>query len=241
MCTQANYDAIGYIINDFVAEEKNFTAFDVTQEGFNRGTTTETHRHLKGAVHARWYELQSQGYTRVLIPTPTGDTWLYHPVGADIQPDIDRINPNGVNINVDNADDDNDDDDDDYLLSPNIPCPGAQTNAQTGSTKTFVRHVTDVEGRLHLSKSELSQIGAKPGDKIVIYLRPNKIEIRIDNRQTMSSHNTYFQSVNHDGRVRIGKLILNHLNSPAGSFKIVVHNDCLVIEPFLITQHVTTL
>lgn len=233
MCNQSNFEAIGDIINDFVAEDRCFTAFDVTEEGKERETTDETYRHLKGAVHARHAELLKQSYTRTLIPTPSGNAWLYHPVGADIQPEIDRIN----------ADDDSNDND--LLPSPNqiaSAAPAAMGTSQvTPQTQTAVvdeetsrsKAVTDVENRLHISSAEVKTANFTPKQVVAVVKTFQGLKIVVDPEPQVTPLKLY--NVNADGRLRISKNVLEQCFGETlagrGSFEIEAIAGCISITP----------
>jgi len=112
MCSPQNEAIMNDVINDFVANRTQFTAFDATQAGKDKGTT-ERHGQLKRSVYARWDDgsLRSQGYDRdfIHIPGVSPNPWLYFPTGSDPQDYID---------NLDIAEPDDDDDDDDYIAAP---------------------------------------------------------------------------------------------------------------------------
>ncbi len=244
MCTAANAQAIADIIQEYVDEEKNFTAFDITQQGLKRGTTTEVHSHLKSAVHTQWSWLQTQGYDRTLISAPGGrQAHLYHPIGADILPDIQRL----ADADTDN---DGDDDNDNTLPSPNTS-PAATTVADptaasavaaavatataTGSADPAgqTRDVTDAEGRLNVGRTELQQLQCYPGRKIHVFENDNgQAELQPHTANSDGDLAVSSYTVNSDGRLRIGKRTLDAIfgSDNKGAFNIIVYSDKIIIS-----------
>ena len=228
MCTQANHDAIADIVNEMVNGGHIFTAFTVTQLGLQRGTTTESHGHLKSAVHAQYNDLLNRGYTRSIGQTPTGDTWVYHPVGADIQPFLDLINPHGTSSSQSSGPV--------TLPSPNTATPSknaatppttikvAATTAAAVLAAATIKKTTDIEGRLQVPKTALDAIGAKRGDFIKVEHANGKLVLR----HAAGAGQLY---VNNDGRLRISPSDLNNL-SAVGAYKVTVDGKTIVIEPF---------
>ena len=203
MCSTANAEAIEEIVQDFVDEEMAFTAFDITQRGLELGTTTETHSHLKSSVHGMYGSLQGQGYTRTLVSTVTGQTWLYHLLHADISFDIARIQ-DAASVN---ADAQSSDDDDDALPSPNTSptspvatiCVGGGVN---GSDK-IRQHQVDVGSDATRNKPTTPQV--QPGSN-----NPSGETKEVTNRE---------------GRLHVGKAVMEQIKCFPGRQVNVVKND----------------
>lgn len=219
--TSAFASVVDSIIDGLVAKLEMFSAYDVTRAAKQQGAT-ENHYQMKGAVHARWFDLQNNGYTRSLVPTPTGDTWLYHPQGADIQPYTDRINNGQPGTTV--------------LPSPNtaptaLPSPNTSpatpapatpsltatatatvaTAAATGSSAKI--QLRNTAGRLPIYADQLGEIGASAGSKIDIFVHTNKtIEIALAGSKTATPYAQY--TIANDGRVYVAKSILETLYGP---------------------------
>ena len=217
MCMTANSQLIDSIVDDLVSRQECFSAWDVTRAAKQRGAT-ENHFQMKSAVHARWFDLQNNGYTRSLVPTPTGDTWLYHPVGADTQPYIDRVNKGqaGTTLHSPNT-----------LPSPNTsPAAPVATSASLTSvtpslsigqklavaaTGTSLKTATtDIDGRLGIYQDQLEEIGAKPFSNVSIFI-PKTGAIIIQNSRSATSTNgkpSIVYTVNKDGRIRLSRHVL---------------------------------
>lgn len=93
MCTMTNANIVEDVIQDWVAKNQMFTAYDVTTQAKSNGAD-EQHYQMKGIVHDNWaYGFFSRNnYDRTLIDV--GDKiqpWLYHPIGADISSYTDRF------------------------------------------------------------------------------------------------------------------------------------------------------
>lgn len=230
MCDAVNEQAISDIVDEFVQKEKCFTAFDATQEGERRGTTTERHGLLKGSVHAQFNRIQSQSYTRTLVNTASGDAWLYHPVGADITAEVARLSNNqSHSLPSPNLPSPNDDDDDGILPSPNFSTQQIinQSNTSVLGAKTSIKRATNSEGRLQIPKELLEQADItkeaaieQVGGKLVV-----------SRRTYPDTPGTTLYQLNTDGRIRLGPKALNRLPSNSGAFKMTVVGNKIEILP----------
>jgi len=225
MCTSANALLISEVIDEMVNAGKCFTAYDVTKEAKTRGAN-ENHYHMKGSVHSRYSDLQNLGYDRSLVQSPTGNTFLYHPTGADIQAEIDRINGNASASTV--------------LPSPNAPQSSnvatLSSNTTTVTTaKTKKNQPVDAEGRLPIYAPFISALGLKTGDMVAVYsqdgvLTDTYLSVeKYDASATSTPVATY--TVNLDGRIRIGEEILStFLPSSNGVYVVSIEKNEIQVK-----------
>jgi len=216
MCQTANATLIDTVVDEFVQQQKLFSAYDITREAKSRGAT-EYHGQMKGQVHARWGDLQTTGYTRSLVPTPTGDTWLYHPIHADIQPYIDSVNGNQSST---------------ALPSPNTaPTPSLSVSAPTVATSGDVKNQsTDAEGRLPIYNDQMSTLGAAAGDKVNVYVdKGQSITLTLPTNNSSTPYAEY--TVNADGRVRLSnKILAAYLPSVSGVYRVSTTKDNIIVK-----------
>ena len=202
MCNASNAVIIEDVVNSLTDEDKAFTAFDATQEGMQRGTT-ERHKHLKGQVHANMQSRLADGtYERSLIPTPSGDAWLYHPDGYDVQNYIDSMKSPVQNIGRQ---------------------PRDAVDAADASQKYQQK---DKDGRLPIYANMLKAIGCGPFT--IIQVGSINDEMVIAEDLGNDAEQTY--KVNADGRIRIGPRMLERILSvmtlsPTVAFKIILDPD----------------
>lgn len=210
MCMTANSSLIDSIVDELVAKLDMFSAYDVTRAAKQRGAT-ENHFQMKSAVHSRWFDLQNNGYSRSLVPTPTGDTWLYHPVGADTQSYIDRVNQ-GQSGNLPSPN-----------TSPHLPSPNtspaapvatspsltsAPASLSTSSGTSVKTATTDMDGRLPIYSDQLTEIGAKPLSVLFVFVpKTGAIIVTKGASKSLGSPIASY-TVNKDGRVRLSSRIL---------------------------------
>lgn len=216
MCQIANATIVTQVVSEKVQANLPFTAFDITRESKMRGAT-EFHGAMKGEVHNQWDDLRNNSnYTRTLIPTPTGDAWLYHPNGYDIQSYISEIN-GGTPVN-----------------SMSTVAPAVTPVTTVGAAvKT---QTTDIHGRLPIYGDMLKQIGALPGQDVDVFISSNgkdsTMEIhRVGSAPAWSTSPKCTYEVNSDGRIRIGPRFINEMIPSAGFiFDISVNGNTIVIE-----------
>lgn len=210
MCMTANSTLIDSIVDELVAKLDMFSAYDVTRAAKQRGAT-ENHFQMKSAVHSRWFDLQNNGYSRSLVPTPTGDTWLYHPVGADTQSYIDRVNQ-GQSGNLPSPN-----------TSPHLPSPNtspaapvvtspsltsATASLSTSSGTSVKTATTDTDGRLPIYGDQLVDIGAKPFSVVYVFVpKTGAILVAGQGRSNLGKPFASY-TVNKDGRIRLSSRIL---------------------------------
>jgi hypothetical protein len=200
MCDQANAQIIQDIMYEWTAQKRMFTAWNVTQEGKVRGTT-ESHSHLKSAIHSMWNIMASMGYDRSLINTPTGDAWLYHPVGADISAYTDQFaSTNDVGtVGASN------------VTSPANNQPDQDVNGDRIAT-------VDSDGRLNIFGDLLQKAGLDSKQAAYVCGCGNRICIK-ERPGIVDASKVLF--VNSDGRIRLGKLtLMNDCPSTNGQYKV---------------------
>ncbi len=172
MCDAQNERIIQSVVTDFVAAEKQFTAFDVTTEAKKQGAT-ERHRDMKNAVHAIWGDMQGQSYARSLINLPgiSIRPWLYYPDNTD---PLDYVNAyQGADPQADDVDVDvdTDDDDDDSTAPIPIPIPmntaSGRKGVQVDGADEARVCVTQCQGRLNIPRKFLNAIGCSTGTEVI--------------------------------------------------------------------------
>ena len=197
MCNTSNAVIMATVVEDLVENGQAFTAFDATQEGMQRGTT-ERHRSLKGQVHANMKSVLADGsYEKSLVPTPTGEAWLYHPAGYDVQGHIDDMQ-SVVKKDVD----------------PSKPVD------DDGEEKL---QRSDSEGRLPIYGDMLRAIGCFPRHSVQVGNVNDEMVISKD--LGIDAEKAY--TVNADGRIRIGPIMLESVLSimstaPRREFKVML-------------------
>jgi hypothetical protein len=242
MCKTLNIQPQNVTLLDLVLTELSgggemFTAWDITSRAKKQGAT-QFHRDMKDFVHEKFDDgsLGVLDYTRTLVPTPTGDAWLYHKVGADIQPYIDHINSQPA---------------------PSVPPFGfdpaqyaAQTPAATAATQASMtavaaapvtvasmtavqpsqkRQAIDSDGRLPVYADTLGEIGAKPLGTVMVFTQPG-VGLYIQNPDNTGTKPNHVYTVNKDGRVRLNPSVLADFKSPTGTYTVAVENGKVVVK-----------
>ena len=226
MCLTANATLVDSVIDELVAKNEPFTAYDVTRAARARGAT-EYHKDLKGAVHSRWFDLQNNGYTRSLVPTPTGDAWLYHANSYNPQ---DYINKLGVNAGSNST-----------LPSPNTApaltaavavasLSAVSSAAPTVATSGTVKNQTvDAEGRLPIYGDQLDELNVVAGDTVNLYSHGSQLTLEVVDPAGKSPIATY--SVNADRRIRIsGSTLAAYLPNVNKPYKVSYDGSRIVIQ-----------
>jgi len=198
MCNTQSEQIVGNVINDWVGEQKQFTAFDVTCEAKARGAA-EYHSQLKSAVHRSWPLLfEASGYARQTIDIPDVDIppWLYYPDSTDPQEYLDAL--------AIESDDSNDNDDDTGYIAP----PGSDSG-----TDTAVAVAPSTPKRAHrytVPQKLIDSLGWKAGTNIGVWLENNTLVLCA--KHDAGNANI---GINADGRVRLNPRTCNLL--PDGS------------------------
>jgi len=235
----ANVALLDAVLTELSGGGEMFTAWDVTSRAKKNGAT-QFHNDMKDFVHEKFDDgsLAVLDYTRTLIPTPSGrDAWLYHKVGADIQPYIDHINS---------------------LPSPSVPPfgftpPGYDQNAPaaavaaavatmtavnaapvTAASMTAVapavkRQAVDSDGRLPIYADTLDEIGAAPLSTVMVFVEPN-VGLYIKKPDGSGTKPSHVYTVNKDGRVRLNPVALADFKSPSGVYNVSVDNGAVVVK-----------
>jgi hypothetical protein len=208
MCNADNAVIMQEVVEEFVQDERAFTAFDATQEGMQRGTT-ERHRSLKGQVHANMQSGLSDGsYERSLIPTPTGDAWLYHPAGYDVQKHAQRLQIDAAQSAG--------------RMSRNSTAY-PKTGKSDGEQK---QRQIDNDGRLNIPVDFLVSIGCRAGATIQV----GSVNDEMVLSKKLGDDAVADYVVNGDGRVRVGQSVLENVLSiiavsPNRTFNIMLDKD----------------
>ena len=242
MCLTANVTIIDQVIDERIAlasdktkVQRMFTAYDITREARARGAT-EYHGQMKGAVHARWYDLQNNGYTRSLINTPTGDAWLYHPAGDDITEYTKNLNQNALALGVPSPNT--------ALPSPNtapaVATPAAVTPSfsvsqptpgTASAATTFKKQAVDSEGRLPIYADQIAALKVKPGGRVAVYAGSTHRLAIVAPAIPYNGKKIAEYTVNKDGRVRINSDILTtHCTTRGGMYKVTTYSGFVGIE-----------
>jgi hypothetical protein len=144
MCDSMTVSAVLEVVNDFVKQEKMFTAYDVTKEVRKKaGEQVDYHREIRRVVHGGFDWIQA-GYqsTSILLNVPGNPrVLLYHPLGTD---------PNDFHLAL--QDDTDDDLDSDVLDGDNTD--STQVAQAPKSSVSKICKVTS-EGRLNIPKKVL--------------------------------------------------------------------------------------
>lgn len=218
-----------------------FTAWDITSRAKKQGAT-QFHNDMKSFVHDKFEngDLSVLDYTRTLVPTPSGQAWLYHKVGADIQPYVDHINsqpapsvpPFGFNPAQ-------------YASTNAVAAQQATTATQASMTAVNAAPVTaasmtaiapvvkrqaiDGDGRLPIYADTLSEIGAKELGTVMVFVEKN-VGLYIQNPNNTGTKPSHVYTVNKDGRVRLSASVLADFKSPTGTYTVTVENDKVVVK-----------
>jgi hypothetical protein len=223
MCNSQNEQILRDIVAEKVQAGQSFTAWDVTSAARSRGAN-EQHYQMKNVVHRMFSNGEIAGFDRTAIPTPTGTAWLYHPLGADIQPYIDAIANGQPTAGVVPS------------SSGATPAPASTQTATAvaddddaaDDASAFERKsATDKEGRLPIWSDMLRSIGLNPGD--TAHVGTDGTVIVVDDGKGGGRANLYV--VNKDGRVRIGSGILSaFLKNSTGTYSVKLNGVDRVIE-----------
>jgi hypothetical protein len=199
---------------DTVIQEKidagdPFTAYSITQEVRKRGHRAY-HNDVKPAVHEPYLNgtYSAKDYTRTLIHTPTGDAYLYHKVGYDVQSYADNLN--GTQ----------------QPSSPAVATPAGPATVASLSVvqpSNAVTKTVDVQGRLRLSPSLVKSIGGTRLGTVAVYAVGPNLEVSVPSYNSATPYCTY--TVNKNGRVRISRNVLGWLKNLGSTYKVELTTD----------------
>jgi len=237
----ANVTRLEVVLAEMVGSDQMFTAWDITSRAKKQGAT-QFHRDMKDFVHAKFDdgELNPHDYTRTLVPTPTGDAWLYHKVGADIKSYVDHINsqpaPSVPPFGFDPAQ---------YANTSPAAAAAVQTASAASMTAVSAAPVTaasmtavtptvktqpiDADGRLPVYADTLAEINAAPLSTVFVFSQPG-VGLYIKTPDNSGTKPTHVYTVNKDGRVRISESVLADFKSPTGVYNVTVENGSVVVK-----------
>ena len=211
-CDPTNVQIVKDVIAGLVEGNEMFTAWDVTTASKKAGAT-QFHSDMKNVVHDAYIDGEMSGYSRTLIPTPTGDAWLYHSGGADLQSFIAHINGKPAPI-----------------AYPAMPAADPIVGSMTALPSVIKKQAIDADGRLPIYEDMLEGINARTGETVFVNIHPDRIVVC---NPSWSAGPDHMYSVNSDGRVRISPSILENIKSAQGVYSIEhdTTNQILVIKP----------
>ena len=101
----ADRQIIEDVVNNFVNNKWQFTAYNITTVAKQRGAN-DRHRNLKQAVHDMFANGEMDGYTRDLVTIQVANTkaYLYSPVNADVS-DYDEEDSHETEMDEEDSDD----------------------------------------------------------------------------------------------------------------------------------------
>lgn len=210
MCTQTTFELLQESIDKFIAQDRLFTAFDVTvfAKGLasERGLSiSERHKELKNDIHDIVDRYVGSIYEKQLwdVGAPT-KAFLYYPVGIDpnsYQP-LDRnklVTTNKVATT--------------YITSNpnNTVVPTLVPDTDDGDGTDHGRK-PDHRGSLTVPSYLLKSVGLKSGDKASVTQDNDTLVIKKD----VVSNLLTLYTVDHSNNVRITKSILEKIGNSAG-------------------------
>ena len=221
----ANAALVDAALTELAQGGEMFTAWNVTANAKRNGAT-QYHNDMKGLVHEAYEDgtLQQLDYTRTLINTPTGEAWLYHKVGANIAEFVAFINNNPPPSVPPAAAKTTPTDSATSSMSVAPPDPAAPTAASGAKSQSV-----DAEGRLPLYADTLRDIGANPGNTVLVYITPTKVDVVLAANATPNSKPNHTYIVNADGRVRLSKTTLLSLLSKTGTYTVSVNGNVIEV------------
>jgi len=231
MCSPQNEALVHEVLDEKIAADEMFTAWDVTSEAKKRGAD-ERHGILKGAVHSRWDYLRAAGYRRapVDIPGVAVPPWVYYPLNADPQ---DYLNSSAVNVVTPAADDD--DVDVDANGDVDIEDDAVPTGVVVGTAIAVDRtsSLLTKEGRLNIPADMLRSIGARHGkivefhskdDELFVVEAGDAVQDRLNGADAIRAC-----TINSDGRMRISSDVLKRAGMNGTRFYLERDGGLIVV------------
>ncbi|HCX24427.1 MAG TPA: hypothetical protein DHN29_21085 [Cytophagales bacterium] len=218
MCTATSQNLIETIVEEWIDEEKMFTAFEVSIEVKKRarsfGQPVERHRDMKNDIHRELSQYTSSGeYERKPVDVAPGvEAFVYHHA---------------------------DDDPDNYQNTVVVGTPKAQTVQPSQSAVVAAPVIpalskpvtgnkagkgTDARGSLTVPATELRKINAKPGDTVEVYFAGAsftgyRIHLSKKALNTQSGKTSYTVNKSNNFRITARTLKKANLTGPTYKFK----------------------
>ena len=224
MCIYVN--EITTVVNEFVNDNKMFTAFDVTRELRGRVKDRVQHHEVKREVHQMFTSGQVFGYNRTLanLPGVNPQPWIYHPLAADFTTyngnpaAVTPVAPSPVLPSISSTDDDDDDDEDD-------------------NNRVYKFDSTD---RLCVPNKLIRQLGLKCGDEVhIVCTTPPTNEVAIVKKNhSFPGVPPHISSVFADyvvdryDNVRITKGAFNRIGLSGVAFEIEGDSDKIMVKKY---------
>jgi len=220
MCSSQNETYVRQVVTDFVAQSKQFTAWDATLEAKKLGAD-EGHRHLKGVVHGMWRtDLQNQGYSRqtVHLPKVPIPPWLYYPVGTDPQDYVRALDPGATDGTSDAASDGDvdlpSDSTDDEEEEDDVGTATGSLGAKIIATRSVTR-----ERRLSVPRKVLKFLGVHPVTGVILSKFNGEIILHGMHTHVNGAKSLVAYRINKDGRVRVNPAPLVKAGLSSNSYK----------------------
>lgn len=201
MITSSNI--IDSVIDEFIANKRAFTAFEVTLEARNRGST-ERHLDQRQYIHSKMVdEIGDFGdYIKTLIDIGNGTMAnLYHPIGYDI-----KAYPTAINTT--------------QSLSNTKTC--STTNSVQSIPPVTIKSV-DSRQTLLIPSRFIKSLGLKPQNKVFISIENSILYItRSDETNKARNRNGIcYYVVNEDHHVRITQSTLRNAKIAGTEYEII--------------------
>lgn len=221
MCAYLNL--IEDAVNNFVNDNKMFTAFDVTKEV--RGQTQDRvyHDEVKKEVHKMFHNNRVSGYARSLasLPNANPQPWLYHPVNVNTS--LYQGSPvadNAANAPVAQA-------------AVATPTPTAAISSVVDDGDDDNVYSLDTTNRLCVPNKLVRQTGLKHGDGAAVYFNgvTRQVHVLALNKAapSMSSHLTSYV-VDKDDNIRITESVLNKAGLSGTDYEITGDGDSITVQ-----------
>lgn len=215
-------DAIGTIetiVQDWIAQGRAFTAYEVSREARSRGIQ-ERHANLRNHVHG-CSVLQDAvnfgSYQRDNVPVGSGlSAILFHPDNYDIsqyQP-LDRNDGTTATVTK---------------TAPVAVQPVAQPASPTVSVFDVDEFELDFRNRLLIRKGFVTSINANPGDLVGVFVENNMAVIR-KHDPLSGGLPTAQMRVERDGEVRVSKTSLEAAGLTGDKFSVEVNGSQIEIS-----------
>lgn len=171
MCSPQHSELIQEVVDEYVNDDRAFTAFEVSLEVKKRadkaGLPKERHRHMRGVIHQCLQSFVNNGvYQQTLVDVgapnraylyhpPTYDPSNYVPLSRNDQPQ------NGSNAIINSGDVTDDDD-------GSVGLAAASIVSATRATKSIGK-IGDARGTVAVSATLLKKAGYTPGDTVHVF------------------------------------------------------------------------
>jgi hypothetical protein len=224
MCAYVN--EIAKMVDEFVNDEKLFTAFDVTMALRKRSKSRIQHYEVKGEVHKMFSNGGMFSYNRTLanLPNVNPQPWVYHPVSADVS--LYNGKPLDTKVSVSPP-----------APTPALAAPVSSMTAVDDDDGTdiggdgSVVYKFDTTDRLCVPNKLVRQLGLKDSDPVTVSLLTTNEVVLTPGLPAGATHIADYHVDRYDN-VRIGRATFTKAGISAVAFEIDGDNSKITVKKY---------